>query len=107
FERSMFKAAPDWIRNRLVLRLCDRLVHASYRRSRLTSKLRKGVAALDLRESVFCDVREPVEHPLCGFYTAAFARLFALFSVPAKIDVTSCRAKGAATCTMSVTIEQD
>ena len=27
--------------------------------------------------------------------------------VPAKIDVTSCRAKGAPTCTMSVTIEQD
>ena|SRR5438105_5990568 len=107
FERWLLRAAPNWLRNRLVLQLADRLVHASYRSSRLTFKLRKNIATLDLRESVFCDVREPVDHPLCGFYTAAFARLFALFSVPAKIEVTACRAKGAPTCTMSVTIEQD
>jgi predicted hydrocarbon binding protein len=56
---------------------------------------------------VFCDVREPVDHALCAFYTAAFARLFALFSVPAKIDVTSCRGNGAKTCAMTVRIENE
>ena len=105
FERWLLKVAPNWIRNRLLLRLADRLVGASYRRARLGFKLRKNVAALDLQESVFCDVREPVGHPLCGFYTAAFVRLFALFNVPAKIDVTSCRATGGRTCAMTVTIE--
>ena len=105
FERWMLRAAPDWIRNRLVLRLGDRLVRATYRRARLAFKLRKHVAALDLQESVFCDVREPVGHPLCGFYTAAFVRLFALFNVPAKIEVTSCRATGGRTCAMTATIE--
>ncbi len=106
FERWLIRAAPNWLRNRLVLRLADRLVRDTYRRGRLLFRMRKNVATLDLRESVFCDVREQVEHPLCGFYTAAFARLLALFNVPAKVEVTSCRAHRGQTCGMTVTIEQ-
>jgi hypothetical protein len=107
FEKWLIRAAPNWLRNRLVLRLADRLVRASYRTGRLGFKLRRNVATLDLRESVFCDVREPVDHALCAFYTAAFARLFALFSVPAKIEVLSCRANGGGTCSMRVVIENE
>jgi len=107
FERWLVRAAPNWLRNRLVLRLADRLVRDTYRRGRLLFRLRKNIATLDLRESVFCDVREQVDHPLCGFYTSAIARLFALFNVPAKIEVTSCRAHTGQTCGMTVTIEQE
>ncbi len=106
-ERWFLRAAPNWLRNRLVLRLANRLVQASYRRGRLVFRLRKNVATLDLRESVFCDVRDRVDHPLCGFYTAAIARLLALFEVPAKVEVNSCRGTGGAACTMTVTIERD
>jgi len=106
FERWLIRAAPNWLRNRLVLRLANRLVRDTFRRGRLLFKLRKNVATLDLRDSVFCDVRDHVDHPLCGFYTAAVARLLALFGVPAKVDVVSCRATGAAACGMTVTIEQ-
>jgi len=106
FERSFLRAAPNWLRNRLVLRLAGRLVRASYRRGSLGFKLRRNIATLDLRGSVFCDVRDPVDHALCGFYTAAFARLFALFNVAATIGITSCRATGGRACTMTVTIEQ-
>ncbi len=104
FERSLLKRAPDRLRPRLVLRLADRLVQSSYRQGRLAFKLRNGTATLDLKESVFCDVREPVAHALCRYYAAAFGRLFALFDVPAKIDVTSCRGTGATSCLMTVTI---
>ncbi len=104
FERSLLKRAPDALRPRLILRLADRLVQSSYRQGRLLFKLRKGVATLDLKASVFCDVREPVAHALCRFYSAAFARLFALFDVPATIQVNSCRATGGAGCTMTVRI---
>jgi len=107
FERSFVKSAPHWLRSRLVLRLAGRLVHNSYRSARLGTRLRKGTAALALGSSVFCDVREPVGHALCGFYAAAFARLFALFNLPAKIDIASCRAAGDPACVMTVTIEQD
>ena len=105
-ERELLKRAPDALRPRLVLRLADRLVRSSFRSGRLVFRLRKGTATLDLRDSLFCDVREPVTHALCGFYTAAFARLFKLFDVPAKIQVTSCRATGGASCAMMVTIAQ-
>lgn len=103
-ERSMLKRAPDSLRARLVLRLANRLVQSSYRHGRLVFKMRKGTATLDLRDSVFCDVREPVGHALCRFYTAAFARLFKLFDVPANIEVKSCRATGSPACAMTVTI---
>jgi len=106
FERWLIRAAPNWLRNRLVLRLADRLVRDTFRRGRLGFRLRKNVATLDLRDSVFCDVRDRVDHALCGFYTSAVARLLALFGVPAKVEVNSCRATGAAACTMTVTIEQ-
>jgi len=104
FERSLLKRTPDRLRPRLVLRLADRLVQSSYRRGKLMFKLRKGCATLDLRASVFCDVREPVAHALCRFYAAAFARLFKLFDVPARVEVTSCRATGNPACAMTVTI---
>jgi hypothetical protein len=105
-ERSVIKSAPNWLRSRLVLRLAARLVRATYRSGRLVFRIRKGIATLDLRASVFCDVREPVDHALCGFYTAAFGRLLALCNVPAKIEVTSCRGMGGGTCAMTVTIDQ-
>jgi len=49
-------------------------------------------------------VREPVTHALCRFYAAAFARLFKLFDIPARVEVTSCRATGNPACAMTVTI---
>lgn len=101
-QRSFMKAAPHWLRSRLVLRL----VQSTYRSSRLGYRLRKGTATLELRGSVFCDTREPVGHALCGFYAAAFARLFALFNLPVKVDITSCRAAGDSVCAMTVIIEQ-
>lgn len=103
-EREMLKRSPDVLRPRLVLRLADRLVQSSFRRGRLAFKLRKGTATLDLRDCVFCDVREPVAHALCGFYSAAIARLFKLFDVSANVQVTSCRATGSPCCAMTVTI---
>src|SRR5262245_47398703 len=75
FERSFLRSTPNWLRSRLVLRLADRLVRSSYRRARLLTRQRNGEAALDLRGSVFCDVRDPVEESLCGFYAAAIGRL--------------------------------
>ena len=79
------KALPVWLRGRLLLRLVRRLVRNSYTGSRAVSKLRRGIARVDVRASVFCSVREPVAHPLCLFYAAAFTRLLALFDLPSDV----------------------
>ena len=103
-QRTMIKAAPLWIRRRMLLRLSKRLVQSSYRGSRAISRLRRGTARVDLRASVFCTVREKVPHPLCGFYAAAFTRLLALFDIGASTEVIGCRATGEPTCLLSVSL---
>jgi bacteriochlorophyll 4-vinyl reductase len=104
FQRATIKAAPAWLRRRLLLGLARRLVHNSYKGSRAISRLRGGTARVELRASVFCTVREKVPHPLCGFYSAAFTRLLALFDIGASTEVISCRAAGEATCILNVSL---
>jgi len=103
-HRGMIKAAPVWLRTRMLLRLARRLVHDTYKGSRAIARLRRGTASIDVRASVFCSVREPVRYPLCVFYAAAFTRLLALFDVSARTEVVACRGTGEATCVMKVRI---
>jgi len=101
-RRGMIKAAPVWLRRRMLLRLARHLVHDTYKGSRAISRLRRGTANIDVRASVFCSVREPVRYPLCVFYAAAFTRLLALFDLSARAEVVACRGTGEASCVMTV-----
>jgi len=104
FQRSLIKAAPAWMRTRLLLAMARRLVRNSYQGSRAIARLKKGTARIDVRASIFCTVREPVPHPLCGFYAAAFTRLMALFNLRARTEVVACRGTGEPTCVLSVAL---
>ena len=103
-QRALIKAAPAWMRARLLLGLARRLVRASYTGSRAVSRLRRGTASIDVRASIFCTVREPVRHPLCGFYAAAFTRLLAMFNLRATAEVVACRGTGEPTCMLKVAL---
>ena len=103
-RRALLKAAPVWLRRRLLLRLASRLVRSSYLGSRAVSRLRRGTASINVRASVFCTVREQVPRPLCGFYAAAFTRLLALFQMRARSEVVTCRGTGGATCMLKVAL---
>ena len=104
FERAVIKAAPAWLRQRLLLRLASRLVRSSYRRSRAVARVRRGTARIDVRESIFCSVREPVDHPLCGFYAAAFTRLLELFDLSHRAEVVACRGTGEPSCVLTIAL---
>ena len=104
-RRAMIRAAPSWLRRRLLIRLARQLVRETYHGSRAIARMRNGTANVDVRASVFCTVREPVPHPLCGFYAAAFTKLLALFNVDARTDVIACRGTGEATCLLRVAID--
>jgi hypothetical protein len=101
-KRAAIRAAPGWLRRRLLFRLAAQLVRNSYRGSRVVARIRRGTARVDLRASIFCTVREPVEHPLCGFYAAAYTRLLVLFNLGARAEVVSCRGTGEPACILSV-----
>ena len=102
FQRSAIKAAPAWLRRRLLLWLARKLVRTSYPGSRVISRVRRGTAKVDVRASIFCSVRQPVAHPLCGFYAAAFMRQMALFNLPSHAEVVSCRGTGKASCVLTI-----
>jgi bacteriochlorophyll 4-vinyl reductase len=101
-QRAAIKAAPLWLRIRMLLRLAERLVKDTYQGSRAVSRFRRGTASIDVRASIFCTVREPASYPLCGFYAAAFTRLLALFNMPARTDVVACRGTGDTSCVLKV-----
>jgi hypothetical protein len=101
-RRAVIQAAPGWLRNRLLLHLGSQMVRSSYQGSRVVARLRRGTARIDLRASIFCTVRAPVEHPLCGFYAAAYTRLLALFNVSHRAEVVACRGTGEASCVLTI-----
>jgi bacteriochlorophyll 4-vinyl reductase len=104
-HRSIIKAAPGWLRTRLLLRLARDLVRRSYTGSRVVSRIRRGTASVDVRASIFCTVRDPVAQPLCGFYAAAFTRLLALFSLNVHAQVVTCRGTGKSTCLVQIAMD--
>ena len=106
FERRLVIGMPDAIRLRLVTRIARRLVRETYGGSRAVVRWRKGRGSVDLRGSIFCEVRDSVEEPLCEFYAAAIRRLMRLFSIQVEVGTERCRATGAGQCLMSVSIQQ-
>jgi bacteriochlorophyll 4-vinyl reductase len=103
-RRRIIKAAPVWLRKRMLLRLSRQLVRETYQGSRAIARIRRGTASIDVRASVFCSVREPVALPLCGFYAAAFTRLMALFDIGAHTQVVACRGTGEPSCLLKVAL---
>jgi len=104
FQRTLLRAAPSWIRSRMLLRMARQLVRESYHGSRAVSRVRRGTASVDVRASIFCTVREPVAQPLCGFYAAAFTRMLAMFNIGAQTQVVACRGTGEPSCVLKVAL---
>jgi hypothetical protein len=104
-ERRLVLMLPAALRVRAALRTARGLVHATYPGSRAIVHVRKGQASVDLRGSLFCEVREPSAAPLCGFYAAAIRRVLELFALGATATVVECRSSGARRgCTMAVAV---
>ena len=104
-ERRILRSLPLRLRARAALRTARGLVRATYPGSRAIVKVRKDKASVDLRGSLFCEVREASVQPLCGFYAAAITRVLALFAVPGEAHVDACRAAGGGQgCLMSIVV---
>lgn len=103
-SRAAIRRLPMRMRVRAVLYLCRQLVRRTFRPSQTRTKLRRGVATLQIRSSVFCTLRETAEWPTCVFYSAAVERMLQLFDVQAHAVVHECKGSGATACVLSVTI---
>ncbi len=108
FERRFFRALPSALRVRAALRTSRALVRATYPGSRAIIRLKRGTASVDLRGSLFCEVREASVFPLCGFYASAIVRVMQLFALQADARVSECRAGGRRKgCLLSVNVKGD
>jgi hypothetical protein len=103
-QRTVIRALPPRIRLRLVLSLARQMVRSTSKNSRAIVHWRKGQVSVDIRGSIFCEVRGKVEKPLCEFYASAIRRLMALFSLEAEVGTAQCRAIGSGQCVMSVLV---
>jgi bacteriochlorophyll 4-vinyl reductase len=103
-RRSMLTTMPARVRARLLLGVAGGIVQRSYQGSRARSTVRKGVAHVELRNSIICTVREPVRDPLCQFYAAAFSRVMTRFALPLVATITECRATKASGSVCLLTI---
>ena len=107
FKRTVIRATPPALRVHLVMRLARAMVRSTYRGSRAIIRWRKGKGAVDLRGSIFCEVRDRVETPLCEFYASALRRLLLLFSLDAEVGLEQCRATGAGQCVMVILVRPE
>jgi bacteriochlorophyll 4-vinyl reductase len=105
FERKIIHALPAGLRARAALRTARALVRSTYPSSRAITRVKKGQVIVDLRGSLFCEVRETSVEPLCGFYASAIAGVLKLFDVTTDARVNECRASGATRgCQLSLTL---
>jgi predicted hydrocarbon binding protein len=80
------------------------MIRTTYRGSRAIVKWKKGKGAIDIRGSIFCEVRDRSEQPLCEFYASAIRRLMYLFNLDVEVGHEQCRATGAGQCMMSILV---
>ena len=101
---ALMRRLPPAIRGRFALRTASRLVRACYRGNRAAVRLEGRAGTLTIRDSVFCKVREPVPHPLCGFYASLAARVLRVYGLDGSVRAHACRAAGGETCEISFTL---
>lgn len=104
FQRAVLRAAPPRLRLHLVMRLARTMIRNTYRGSRAVVRWRQGRGAVDIRGSIFCEVRDRVEQPLCEFYASAIRRLMYLFSLDVEVGTEQCRATGGGQCLMTILV---
>lgn len=93
-RRRMALSLPRALRARAAAGQARRVAHESYAGSRVITRVRRGTILVDLRGSLFCEVRDKTNGPLCGFYVALFERLLDRYNVRASGTIESCRGAG-------------
>lgn len=99
---ALLHALPRPIRARKALTLARRIIRETYSDSRALVKIRRGVVRMDIRGSLFCEVRETGERALCGFYLALTQRLLERYHVASEGSIDGCRGAGSRGCALAI-----
>lgn len=104
-RRSVVRGLPQGLRLSIALRIGSELIRQTYKASRASARVRRGEGAVEIRGSIFCEVRELTPEPMCDFYAAAYRRLLAEFDLETVVEIARCRAASdGSACTLVVRI---
>lgn len=100
-RRRGLLALPRWWRSRAVLRVAADAIRAGYAPSTVVVRVRKGRARIEVRQSLFCRVRDVQPAPQCDFHAALISGLLASFNVPASFRIEACAGTGQGSCVVT------
>lgn len=93
-RRALSARMPDGSRLRSAMRLTSTLVNGTQRGASGRIAGTRRARRLVITGSPFCDLRQPVPVPMCGFYVAALEVFLHLLDVPATVEVAGCQGMG-------------
>lgn len=105
--RAGRRLLPRGLRLRAALRETRRTVRAAFLGSRAQTRVHDHSARLEIRGSIFCNLREPAAQPLCSFYAALAVRFLQLYGLDGEARLEQCRAVGDHQCVVRVSIVGD
>jgi predicted hydrocarbon binding protein len=97
-RRALWERLPDGARRRRALKLMSKLVDGTLRGARGRLDGPRRARRLVITGSPFCNLRQPVTSPMCGFYVAALEQFLALLEVPSGVEIAACHAMGHEAC---------
>jgi len=103
-RKKMMLKMPPAIRKRMVVSVAQWMAQSTYGDTCVKVQWRQWRGAVELKSSLFCEVREHVQSPLCEFYASALRRLMCTFDLDADVVMEESRGTGATRCAMSVTV---
>jgi hypothetical protein len=101
-RRRWLRLLPTRMRLRACLRLAREIARSAYPGSRIVFRLHREGGQVEVRGSVFCQVREKVDRPLCGFYEGVIVQLMEAQGIHGGVRMSRCRAAGGSTCQMQL-----
>lgn len=90
-RRWYLRRLPMNMRARASLNLGKRLIFATVRQSKVTTRFQGTTAGIDISSALFDQLRDPATIPMRAFYASAIDRLLAHCAVDAEVTVTSDR----------------
>lgn len=101
-RRRIVAWLPRPMRTRSALKIAAGVVRVVFVDSRTVTRVRGAEATVDVKDSLFCAVREPRATALCQFYLAAVGESLDRLGVPATGRLERCRAVDGPTCRIAL-----
>jgi hypothetical protein len=89
-RRRLIQALPRALRLRAVLRIAAETIRSGYEPTKAKVRVRKNDARFEVKNSLFCRVREPQGAPLCDFHAALIVQMLHRFDLPATVAIEQC-----------------